>query len=97
LQWLQDTGEINGYNVNYIRRLASRYFTSKKREYQRDKIDELATNSKNKNIRELYRRINEYKKCCQPRSNLVKDGNVDLLVDSHNFMNRWKTAVMLHR
>jgi hypothetical protein len=27
----------------------------KKREYLKDKIDELATNSKNKNIRDLYR------------------------------------------
>jgi hypothetical protein len=28
----------------------------------KDKIDELATNSKNKNIRNLYRGINEFKK-----------------------------------
>jgi hypothetical protein len=31
----------------------------KKREYLKDKINELATNSKNKNMRNLYRRINE--------------------------------------
>jgi hypothetical protein len=30
----------------------------KKREYLKDKIIQLATNSKNKNIRDLYRRIN---------------------------------------
>jgi hypothetical protein len=26
---------------------------------------------------------------CQPRNNLVKDENGDLLVDSHNILNRW--------
>jgi hypothetical protein len=41
-------------------------------------------NSKNKNIRDLYRGINDFKKGYQPRSNLVKDENGDLLADSHN-------------
>jgi hypothetical protein len=39
-------------------------------------------NSKNKNIRDLYRGINEFKRGYQPRSNLVKDENGDLLVDN---------------
>jgi hypothetical protein len=47
-------------------------------------------NSKNKNIRDLYRGINEFKKGYQPRSNLVKDENVDVLSESHNILNRWK-------
>jgi hypothetical protein len=34
-------------------REASRHFKNKKREYLKDKINELATNSKNKNIRDL--------------------------------------------
>jgi hypothetical protein len=33
----------------------------------------LATNSMNKNIRDLHRRIHEFKRGCQPASNLVKD------------------------
>jgi hypothetical protein len=37
----------------------------------KDKIDELAMNSKNKNIRDLYRGINEIKKGYQPRSNFL--------------------------
>jgi hypothetical protein len=32
------------------------------REYLKGKIDELATNSKNKNIREMYRGINTFKR-----------------------------------
>jgi hypothetical protein len=59
-------------------------------EYLKNKINELATNSKSKNIRDLYRGINEFKKGCQLRNNLVKDENGDLLADPHNILNRWK-------
>jgi uncharacterized protein YaaR (DUF327 family) len=52
LQWLQDQSEINGDNLNNKRRETSRHFRNKKRQYLKDKIDELATNSKNKNIRD---------------------------------------------
>jgi hypothetical protein len=55
------------------------------------KINELATNSKNKNIRDLYSRINEFKRGHQTISILVKDENGDLLVDSNNTVNRWKS------
>jgi hypothetical protein len=54
LQWLQDPSEINGDNLKTVRLEASRYFRNEKREYLKDKINELATNSKNKNIRYLY-------------------------------------------
>jgi hypothetical protein len=40
-----------------------------KREYMKDKINELATNYKNKNIRDLYTGINEFKKGHQLRTN----------------------------
>jgi hypothetical protein len=58
---LQDPSQINGDNLNNVRREASRHFWNKKREYLKDKINELAANSKNKNIRDLYRGINEFK------------------------------------
>jgi hypothetical protein len=73
-----------------VRREASRYFRNNKREYLKDKINELVTNSKNKNIRDMYRGINEFNRGYQPRNNLVKDENGDLLADSHNILNRWK-------
>jgi hypothetical protein len=47
----------------------------------KDKINELAMNNKNKNIRDLYRGINGFKRGYQLRNNLVKDGNGDLLAD----------------
>jgi hypothetical protein len=51
LQCLQNPSKINGDTLNNIRRETSRLFRNKKREYFKDKIDEVATNSKNKNIR----------------------------------------------
>jgi hypothetical protein len=58
LQWLQDPREINGDNLNNVRCEASRYLRNKRREFLKDKINELPRNSKSKNIRDLYRRIN---------------------------------------
>jgi hypothetical protein len=55
------TGEINMDNLNHIRRETSRHFRNKEREYLKDKIDGLATNSKNKNIGDLYIGINYFK------------------------------------
>jgi hypothetical protein len=49
---------VNGNNLNNVRCEASRYFRNKKREYLKDRINELVANSKNKNIRDLYRGIN---------------------------------------
>jgi hypothetical protein len=88
LQWLQDPSEINRDNLNNARCEASRYFWNKRREYLKDKINELAMNSHNKNIRDLYRGINEFKRGYQLRHNLVKDQNGDLLADSDNILNR---------
>jgi hypothetical protein len=87
LQWLQDPSEINGDNLNHIRRETSRHFRNKMRKYLKDKIDELGSNSKNKNIRYLYRGINYFKKGSQPKSNLVKDENGDLLADFGSWKN----------
>jgi hypothetical protein len=36
------------------------------------------------------RGIHEFKRGYQPRGNIVKDRNGDLLADSHNIVNRWK-------
>jgi hypothetical protein len=47
-------------------------------------------NSKNNDIRDLYRGMNDFKRGYQPRNNLVKDENGDLPSDSHSISNRWK-------
>jgi hypothetical protein len=76
--------------MNNVRCEASRHFRYQKLEYLKDKIKELAMNRKNKNVKHLYGAINEFKRGCQPRNNLLKDENGDLLADSHSILNRWK-------
>jgi hypothetical protein len=89
---LQDPSEIN---LNNVRCEGSIYFRNKKKENLKEKINELSTNSKNKNIRDLYRGINKFKRDYQLRNNLVKDENGDLLADSNNILNRWKNYYSL--
>jgi len=48
--------------------------------YLKDKINELETKSKNKDIRGLYRGINEFEKGYQPRTDIEKDENVCLQI-----------------
>jgi hypothetical protein len=60
----------------------SRTFRNKKRENLKGKINELETNNTNKNIRDLYRGINEFKKGYQPIINIIKVENGNLLADT---------------
>jgi len=90
LQWVQDPSQSNVYNLNNVRHEVSRHFRNKKKAYLRAKIEELETNSKNKNIRDLYRGINGFKKGYQPRCNIVKDEKGDLVADSHSIVARWR-------
>jgi hypothetical protein len=58
-----DTGsEPIGNILDHVIREGNRYFLNKNREYMKDKIRELETNSKNKNIKDLYRGTDEFKK-----------------------------------
>jgi hypothetical protein len=50
LQWLQDPREANEDNPSDVRQEAKRHFRNKKREYLKDKINKLESNSKNNNI-----------------------------------------------
>ena len=90
MQWIQDPSQSNVDNLNNVRRDASRHFRNKIKAYLRDKIEELETNSKINNIRDLYRGINDMKKGYQPRSRIVKDEKGDLVADSHRIMARWR-------
>jgi hypothetical protein len=49
-------------------------------------LDELESNSKIRNTRDLNRGINNYKKVYQPRTNILKDENCDLVTDCHSIM-----------
>jgi hypothetical protein len=71
-------------NLNNVCREESRHFRNKMREYLKAKINELAKNNNNTNIVDLHRRTNTFKRGYQPRSNLAKDTNGDLIADFHN-------------
>jgi hypothetical protein len=86
----QDTSVVNKDNLRNVSREASRHFRNKKREYLKDKINDIELNSKNKNIRDLYRCITEFKKGYQPKANLVTDEGGDLLVDPQKILTMWK-------
>jgi hypothetical protein len=85
---LKNTSQIKGDNVQNIKHETNKIFRNKKREYLKDKINELETN-KNTNI-DFYRGINEFKKCYQTRINVMKDENGNLLADHQSALNRWK-------
>ncbi|KAJ4426617.1 hypothetical protein ANN_26415 [Periplaneta americana] len=90
LKFLQDPVEANRDHYFNERREASRTLRNKKRGYLKEKLNEVETNSKNKNIRDLYKGKKEFKNGHQPRVNVIKDENGDLLADSPSILNRWK-------
>jgi hypothetical protein len=73
-----------------LRHETSTTFKKKEREYLKDKVSELQTNNKNKNIRDLYRGVNEFRKGYQSRINIIKDENGNLFADPHCVLNRWE-------
>ena len=73
-----------------LRREASRHFRNKKKEYVKAKIHEPETNSKIKNIRDLYRGISDFKKGYQPRTNMVEDEKGDLVTVFHSILAKWR-------
>jgi hypothetical protein len=90
MQWMQVPSQSNVENLNKVRWDSSRHLRNKKKAYMKAKIEELETSSKIKNVRDLYRGINDFKKGYQPRNNIVKDEQGDLVVDSQNILVRWR-------
>jgi hypothetical protein len=87
---LENLYENLGDNSQNLRCETSRTFRNTKRKYLKDKINELESNNKNKNNRDLYRGINEFKKGYQPIINIIKDDNGNLLTDPQGVLNRWE-------
>ena len=87
---MEDPNQSDVDNLNNARRKAIRHLKSKKKEYWKFKIDELVTNSKIKNMRDLNRRISDFKKDYQHRTNIVRDEKGDLGTDSHSILARWR-------
>ena len=81
MAWFQDPIQSNVDNLRNARREASKHFRYMKKEYFKAKIDGLETNSRIKNIRDLYRGISDFKKGYQPRTNIVWNEKGDLVAD----------------
>jgi len=90
IHWIQDPSQSNVDNLNKVRREVSRHFRNKTKAYLKAKIEELETNNKIQNIRDLYRGISDFKKGYQPRYIIVKDEKGDLVADSHGIVARWR-------
>ena len=88
MRWIHDSSQSNVDKLNNVRRDATRHFRIKKKAYLKAKIEELETNSKIINIRDLYGGINDYKKGYQPRTNIVKYDKGDLVAEFHHTLAR---------
>jgi len=88
--WIQNPSQSKVDILNNVRRDVSRHFKDKKKTQFRDKIEEIETNSKIQNIRDLYRGINYFKVGYQPRCNILKDEKGDLVADCNSIVARWR-------
>ncbi|KAJ4443973.1 hypothetical protein ANN_05762 [Periplaneta americana] len=75
LKFLQDQVEVNRDNYFNERREASGTLRNKKRGYLKEKLNGVETNSNNKNIRDLYKGIKDFKNGYQARVNVINDEN----------------------
>ena len=85
---VQYPSQSNVGKLTNVRCEVSRHFRSKTMAYLKAKVEELETDSKIKNIRDLYRGISGFKKGYQPRTNIVKDEKGDLVADSYSIVAR---------
>ena len=54
------------------------------------KVNKLEENSKNKNIREVCKGINEFKKGYQPRAYVIKKHDGTIVADTSSILSRWE-------
>ncbi len=64
MQWIQDPSQSKVGNLNNVRLEGTRHLRNQKKAFLKAKIEEFETNSKIKNIRDLYIGISDFKKGC---------------------------------
>jgi hypothetical protein len=90
MQWVQIPNKSNVGNLKKLTHQASRHLRNKKKACLNAKLEELETNCRIKNIRDLYRGMNDLVKDYQPRTNIVKNVKGDLVADSQSILARWR-------
>jgi len=93
MQWIHDPSQSNVDNLNNVRRDASRHFKKKKRRHNSKVKLRNLSNSRIKNIRELYRGINDFNKGYQLRNNIVKDEKGGLVTYSYTILVSWRNYI----
>jgi len=84
MQWLQDPNQRNVDNLHSARREAFEHYRNKNKEYLKAKIDEI-----DQQIQRLVQgHPCDFKKGCNPRTNIVEDEKGDLVADSHSILVR---------
>ena len=54
------------------------------------KVNKLEENSMNKNIRDMYKGINEFKKDYQPHAYVIKKHDGTIVADTTSILSRWE-------
>ena len=72
LLWLQNPNDQTAEDLANVWRDTYVTFKIKERDYMKAKVMKLEENGMNKNIREMYKGIIEFKKGYQPRASLIK-------------------------
>ncbi|PSN38709.1 hypothetical protein C0J52_19477 [Blattella germanica] len=89
MNWMREPNEQYSEQLCSIRRETTRFLKNKKREYLKEKINDLEINARNRNIRELYLGIRIERKGFQARTNIITNENGDMLADAKSILNRW--------
>jgi hypothetical protein len=65
-------------------------FRKNKRDYMKAKVNKLEENSKNRNIREMYKGDYTYKKVYQSRTYVIKKHDSTIIADTTSKLIRWE-------
>ena len=96
LLWLQDPNNQTAEDFSIVRRDTSRMLRKKKSDYMKANVNKLEENSKSKNIRELYKGINEFKKGYHPRPYVIKKHDGTIVADTASILSRWEQFNLLN-
>ena len=56
------------------------------------KVSKRKENNKNKNIREMYKDINEFEKGYQPHAYVIKKDDCTIVADTTSILSRWEQS-----
>jgi predicted nucleic acid-binding Zn-ribbon protein len=107
IQWVLGPKQSNADDLRNVRCEGSRHFRNIKKAYLKAKIDELETNSKIKNIKDLFSGINDSKEVYQIPKELIKAGGRTIPFEIRKLINsiwnkdempkEWKESIIVNQ